>query len=105
MKQALGMIETIGFATAMAALDGAVKASAVTFLGFERVIGAGKMVTITVKLTGEVAAVKAAVDAGAAAARMVGGVFACHILPRPHDSLEPLIMSEETKASLQLDNY
>ena len=101
MNNALGMIETIGFATAMAALDGAVKAAAVTFLGFERVIGAGKMVTITVKLAGDVASVKAAVDAGVAAAQAVGDVFACHVIPRPHEDLDTLIRSPETRESLQ----
>ena len=103
MKQALGMIETIGWATAMAVVDGAVKAATVEFLGWERVIGAAKSVTITVKLAGEVAAVQAAADAGAAAGRSVGSVLAVRVIPRPHPVLENLILSPETKASLGMD--
>ncbi|GAV26514.1 microcompartment protein [Carboxydothermus islandicus] len=100
MDKALGLIEAIGYATAMTALDAAVKAANVTFLGFERVIGAGKKVSVTLKLEGEVAAVKAAVDAGVAAAQKVGEVLTSHVIPRPHGELDKIIFSNETKESL-----
>lgn len=88
MKQALGLIETIGLVSAIEAADAAVKAANITLLGYENTKGGGK---ITVKLVGDVGAVKAAVDAGAAAARRVGQVYACHVIPRPHDEIEALI--------------
>ncbi|MFO7681127.1 MAG: BMC domain-containing protein [Chloroflexota bacterium] len=88
MKQALGLIETIGLVSAIEAADAAVKAANIILLGYENTKGGGK---ITVKLVGDVGAVKAGVDAGAAAARRVGQVYACHVIPRPHDEIEALI--------------
>lgn len=100
MPGALGLIETIGFATAVAAVDAATKAARVEFLGYERVIGAGKAVSITAKLEGEVAAVQAAVDAGRAAAERVGKVLSVHVIPRPHEQMEDLVQNRETRESV-----
>lgn len=80
MSQAVGLIETFGYVAAYAAADAMVKAANVTLVGREQV-GAG-LVAITV--TGDVGAVKAATDAGAEAARHVGEVKSCHVIPRPH---------------------
>lgn len=100
MPGALGLIETIGFATAVAAVDAATKAARVEFLGYERVIGAGEAVSITAKLEGEVAAVQAAVDAGRAAAERVGKILSVHVIPRPHEQMEDLVHSRETRESV-----
>ncbi len=81
---ALGMIETKGMVALIEASDAMVKAARVQLVGFQQ-IGAG-MVTALVR--GDVAACKAATDAGAAAAQRVGEVIAVHVIPRPHDELE-----------------
>jgi ethanolamine utilization protein EutM len=101
MRQALGLIGTVGYVPAVAAVDAAAKTARVSLLGLERVIGAGKAVTVTVKLSGDVANVQAAVEAGVSAARAVGEVFAYRVIPRPHDDVDGLIRSAETKASLR----
>jgi ethanolamine utilization protein EutM len=88
MKKALGLIETIGLATAIEAADAAVKAADVTLLGYENTKGSGK---ITIKLAGGVGAVKAAVASGVAAASRMGQVYGYHIIPRPHDEIQALI--------------
>lgn len=85
MKKALGLIETIGLAAAIAAADAAVKSANVTLLGYENTKGSGK---ITVKVTGDVGAVKAAVAAGAAAAAQVGTVYGQQIIARPHEGID-----------------
>lgn len=92
-RQALGLIETMGLAAGIEAADAAVKAANVTLLGYELTKGAG---LVTIKLAGDVGAVKAAVDAGAAAAQKVGSVYSKHIIPRPHGNLAQLIDSLET---------
>ncbi len=81
---ALGMIETKGMVALIEAADAMVKAARVKLVGFQQ-IGAG-MVTALVR--GDVAACKAATDAGAAAAQRVGEVIAVHVIPRPHEDLE-----------------
>lgn len=81
---ALGMIETKGMIALIEAADAMVKAARVQLVGYQQ-IGAG-MVTALVR--GDVAACKAATDAGAAAAQRVGEVIAVHVIPRPHDDLE-----------------
>lgn len=91
MKAALGLIETIGSTAAITALDAASKAADVTLVGYEKVIGVGKVVSVTVQVAGEVAAVRAAVDAGASAANRVGKVVSQHVIPRPHDEVDLLI--------------
>ncbi|MCB9903662.1 MAG: BMC domain-containing protein [Planctomycetes bacterium] len=81
---ALGMIETKGFVGAIEAADAMVKAAKVTLLGKE--ISGGGLVTVMVR--GEVGAVKAAVESGAAAARRVGELVSTHVIPRPAVDLE-----------------
>lgn len=91
MKEALGLIETIGMTAAAAALDAACKNADVTLTGCEKVIGAGKSISVTIQLAGQVAAVQSAVDAGVAAAQKVGKVLSYHVIPRPHEDLEKLM--------------
>lgn len=81
--EALGMIETKGFVTLVEASDAMMKAANVEFLGWDQV--GGGMVTAFV--TGDVAAVKAATDAGAAAAGRIGEVISVQVIPRPHDDI------------------
>jgi ethanolamine utilization protein EutM len=81
---ALGMIETKGLVALVQATDAALKAANVEFGGWKKV-GSG---LCTVFLHGDVAAVKAGVDAGAAAARGVGEVVSVHVIPRPHEDLK-----------------
>jgi ethanolamine utilization protein EutM len=81
---ALGLIETRGLVGAVEAADAMVKAAKVTLLGKEK-SGAA---LVTVMVRGEVGAVKAAVDAGSAAAKRVGEVVSTHVIPRPADDLE-----------------
>ncbi len=81
---ALGLIETKGMVGAIEAADAMCKAARVTLLGKE--ISGGALVTVMVR--GEVGAVKAAVDAGAAAAKRVGELIAMHVIPRPAIDLE-----------------
>ncbi len=84
MSDALGMIETKGLTALVEAADAMVKAARVEVVGY-RQIGAG-MVTVLVR--GDVAACKAAVDAGVAAAKSLGEVVSAHVIPRPHGDLE-----------------
>jgi len=83
-QAALGMIETKGLTTLLEASDAMLKAANVTVLGWDK-CGSG---LVTSFVTGDVAAVKAAVDAGAAAAGRVGEVVGVHVIPRPHDELD-----------------
>lgn len=85
--EALGMIETKGLITLIEAADAALKAANVQMVGWEK-IGSG---LVTVFLVGDVAAVKAAVDAGAAAASKVGEVVSVQVIPRPHDELSSVL--------------
>ncbi len=86
MSDALGMIETKGLTALIEASDAMVKAARVQLVGYER-IGGG---FVTALVRGDVAACKAATDAGAAAARRVGEVIAVHVIPRPHGDLEKI---------------
>lgn len=88
---ALGLIEAIGLTAAAAALDAGLKAADVKCVGVEKIIGVDKMISVTVQLVGEVAAVTAAVDAGIAAAEKIGKVAAHHVLARPHDEIEKIL--------------
>ena len=81
--QALGMLETKGLTAQFEATDAMLKAANVELIGWEK-IGSGYVSTF---VKGEVAAVKAAVEAGATAAAAVGEVVAVHVIPRPHDDL------------------
>lgn len=85
--EALGMIETKGLVGLIEASDAMVKAANVTLVTYEK-IGAGY---VTAMVRGDVAAVKAATDAGAAAANKVGELIAVHVIPRPHASLESIL--------------
>ena len=87
LDYALGLIETRGLVGAIEAADAATKAADVTLIGKERA-DAGLM---TIKLRGDVAAIRAAVDAGAAAAQRVGELVSAHVIPRPDDETEILI--------------
>ena len=86
MGEALGLIETRGFVSLVESADAAVKAANVTLVGWEK-IGSGY---VTVLMRGDVAAVKAATDAGAAAARRVGELISVHVIPRPHGNLDQI---------------
>src|SRR6188508_3142088 len=86
-SDALGMIETRGLIGAIEAADAMVKTANVTLIGKEY-IGAGY---VTVLARGDVGAVKAATDAGAAAARRVGELVSVHVIPRPHDQLQLIL--------------
>lgn len=88
--QALGMIETKGLIAAIEAVDAMTKAANVMLMGKEKV-GSG---IITVMITGDIGAVKAAVDAGAAAAEQVGHLVGVHVIPRPHDEIENILKKE-----------
>lgn len=85
--QALGMIETKGLVAAIEAADAMVKAANVMLIGKEHVGGG----LVTVMVRGDVGAVKAATDAGAAAAERVGDLVSLHVIPRPHDEVEGIL--------------
>ncbi len=87
MSSALGMVETRGLVGAIEAADAMLKAANVTFAGKEKVVPA----LITIKVTGEVAAVKAAVEAGAEAAKRVGQLVSTHIIPQPDEQLKVIL--------------
>ena len=87
--EALGLIETRGFVGAVEAADAMVKAAMVDLFGKEKVTAG----FVTMFVTGEVGAVKAATDAGAAAARRVGELVSVHVIPRPHDQLLQILPS------------
>ena len=87
MGDALGMIETRGLVAMIEAADAMVKAAKVTLVGWER-IGSGY---VSVSVRGDVASVRAATDAGAAAARRVGELVSVHVIPRPHSGLEGVL--------------
>lgn len=84
---ALGMVETKGLVGAIEAADAMVKAANVTLIGKQQV-GAG---LVTVMVRGDVGAVKAATDAGAAAAENVGELISVHVIPRPHSEVEVIL--------------
>ncbi|MBI3550267.1 MAG: BMC domain-containing protein [Elusimicrobia bacterium] len=84
MREALGLVETKGFVGMIEASDAMAKAAKVRLVGYEKV-GNGLVTTIC---RGEVGAVRAAVEAAAAAAQKVGELVAVHVIPRPHDDLE-----------------
>jgi len=89
-QKALGLIETRGLVGAVEAADAMVKAAKVVLQGTELTTGA----MVVVKVTGEVGAVRSAVDAGAEAAKRVGELISTHIIPRPHDDTEDMVFPE-----------
>src|SRR5918997_692927 len=93
--EALGLVECMGLVAMIEAADAMVKAANVTLVGYER-IDAG---LVTAIVRGDVAAVRAAVDAGAAAASRVGTVVSTHVIPRPHSDVDqgiPVVKTGET---------
>lgn len=87
MNNALGLVETKGLVGAIEAADAMVKSANVQLIGYEK-IGSG---LITVMVRGDVGAVKAAVDAGSAAASVNGEVKSSHVIPRPHSDVEAIL--------------
>src|SRR3989304_5308236 len=94
-QEALGLVETKGLIGSIEAADAMVKAANVVLIGKEY-IGAGY---VTVMVRGDVGAVKAATDAGAAAAKRVGEVVSVHVIPRPHSDVE-MILPQSSKGSI-----
>ena len=92
---ALGLIETKGLVGAIEAADAMVKAANVRLIGKEKVGGG----YVTVMVRGEVGAVKAATDAGAAASRRVGELVSVHVIPRPHVEVEKILPESGEVAS------
>jgi len=95
MAEALGMVECMGLVAMIEAADAMVKSANVRLVGWEK-IDAG---LVTAIVRGEVAAVRAAVDAGAAAGKKVGVVVATHVIPQPHDDVDegiPVLKTGET---------
>lgn len=84
---AIGMLETKGLVPLVYGTDAMLKAASVTFKGWKKVGSA----LCTAFVEGDVASVKAAVDAGAAAARTIGEVVSVHVIPRPHDDLQTIL--------------
>ena len=87
MQEALGMVETRGLVAAIEAADAMVKAANVTLIGSEK-IGSG---LVSVMVRGDVGAVKAATDAGAAAAEKVGELISVHVIARPHVEVDNIL--------------
>lgn len=92
-QEALGMVETRGLVALIEASDAMLKAASVEMVGWDKV-GSG---LVTIFVSGDVAAVKAAVDAGASAAGKVGEVVGVHIIPRPHDELTGVVPTNNSK--------
>lgn len=92
---ALGMVETKGLVGSIEAADAMVKAANVVLIGSEYVGGG----YVTVMVRGDVGAVKAATDAGAAAAKRVGELVSVHVIPRPHQDVE-MILPQNTKGAI-----
>lgn len=97
MEEALGMIESRGLVGAIEAADAMVKSANVKFLGRKKVKG-GLMI---VMVSGEVGAVKAAVDAGRQACKEVGHLVSAHVIPRPAEGIETLLPKPETPAPMK----
>ncbi len=92
-SQALGMIETYGFVAMVEASDAMLKSANVTMVGWDKV-GSG---IVTTFVEGDVAAVKAAIDAGAEAAARVGEVLSVQVIARPHEELKGLLPNAKKK--------
>ncbi len=100
MSDALGMIETKGFVGLVEASDAMLKAARVDLVGYEK-IGGGY---VTAVVRGDVAAVKAAVEAGARAAEKIGNLVSVHVIPRPHENVDsalPLGRIESSTSSVE----
>ena len=97
VNEALGMIETKGFIALIEAVDAMMKAANVKFLGWDKV-GSG---LVSAFVSGDVAAVKAATDAGAAAAGRIGQVMSVQVIARPHDDLYKILKVNSPSASAE----
>lgn len=93
--EALGLIETKGFVGLVEATDAMVKAAKVTLTRYEKIGGA----YVTTLVRGDVGAVKAAVQAGSAAAERVGELISAHVIPSPHPMLEDVLLASNTPAT------
>ncbi|MGA9365106.1 MAG: BMC domain-containing protein [Bacteroidota bacterium] len=99
LEYALGLVETRGLVGAIEAADAMVKTANVRLIGKERVDAA----LITIKIVGETAAVRSAVDAGASAAKRVGELISSHVIPRPSDGIEDLIFTKASKSKEEIE--
>jgi ethanolamine utilization protein EutM len=91
---ALGLIETIGYTTAVSAADVALKAADVTLVALEKVIGVGGSLGVTIHLNGDVGAVQSAVEAGKKEAERVGKLVSAHVIPRAHSDVDQKLLSQ-----------
>jgi len=98
--EALGMIEVKGFVTLVEAVDAMMKAANVTFMGWDK-IGSG---LVTAFVSGDVAAVKAATDAGAAAAGRIGDVVSVQVIARPHEDIDIVLPASAASAVRSIDS-
>jgi len=94
-QNAIGLVETRGLIAAIEAADAMVKTSSVTILGLENTVAA----LMTIKISGDTAAVRSAVDAGVEAAARVGEVIASHVIPRPASSVSSILLSGQGRDS------
>ncbi|GAB6155134.1 hypothetical protein JCM17380_38850 [Desulfosporosinus burensis] len=93
VRNAIGLIETVGLVAALEAVDAALKAANIELIGYELTKGRGM---VLVKLSGDVGAIKVAVEAGRIAAGNVNKVVATHVIPRPHQQLSCVLATKET---------
>lgn len=100
-QQALGLIETIGFTTAVSAADAALKTADVTIEAVEKVIGVGGMLGVTIHFSGDVAAVSSAVEAGKLEGERIGKVVSAHVIPRAHNDVIDKILSRFSATPLE----
>lgn len=91
---ALGLIETVGYTTAVSAADAALKAANVTLIAVEKVIGAGGSLGVTIHLNGDVGAIQSAVEAGKKEAERVGKLISAHVIPRAHSEVDQKLLSK-----------
>lgn len=96
VRKSLGLIETVGLVAAVQAADAALKAANVELIGYELTNGGGM---VLVKFSGDVGAVKMAVEAGSLAAKKVNKVVATHVIPRPHEQLSCVLTAKEISTS------
>ncbi|MHA6533986.1 BMC domain-containing protein [Paenibacillus sp. BAC0078] len=99
--QALGLIETLGYTTAVSAADAALKAADVQLVAVEKIIGVGGSLGVTIHLSGDVAAVSASVEAGQAEAQRVGKVISAHVIAKAHEDVSSKILTKFLLAPLE----
>lgn len=105
MKQALGVLEVVGKAAAVGAVDAACKTADVYLLGIENIIGSGGVVGVNIQIAGEVAAVQAAVDAARDSVNRFGTVLYSAVIPRPNDEIDKLLTKlQENLKPTSLEN-